>query len=491
MSGAPRRSPRIRLRPLPLWLAAGLGLSWALSSFADSRNASYVIVVSERTRSDPEWKRVVLELEAKHQARIIAFKSSAEEVLPELRQVFPRYVCFVAKPEEATRQFVTQAHRITRRLDDDPYTDCFWGILTGYNSQNALRIARLRPPLAIHKAGAGTSVPLELCEEGLWYSELRRNEFFRKRPGETVRRQQGPDDTTRSLVELLNDYGAELFVTSGHATERDWQIGYSYRGGSFRCEDGRLFGFDTSRQRYPIESPNPKVYLAVGNCLMGHIDGANAMALAFMNSAGVAQMVGYTVNTWYGYAGWGCLDYFLEQPGRYTLNEAYVANDHALIHRLQNYFPGLLEAEIDDRGRTSANLKPNDTAQSARLTQQDGRGLLYDRDVLAFYGDPAWEARMAAMQSGWEQTLTREKDRWTLEVKPRRGAGSFQVLDSNGSQRGGRPVIQFLPCRIKQAKVIEGADLNPVITDDFILIPLPQKCDPGRIYRTTFDAGAL
>jgi hypothetical protein len=42
-----------------------------------------------------------------------------------------------------------------------------------------------------------------------------------------------------------------------------------------------------------VDAPAPKVYLAVGNCLMGHVDGKNAMALAWMNNAGVAQMVGY------------------------------------------------------------------------------------------------------------------------------------------------------------------------------------------------------
>ncbi len=39
--------------------------------------------------------------------------------------------------------------------------------------------------------------------------------------------------------------------------------------------------------RIPIHSDNPKAYLAVGNCLMGHIDGPDAMALAWMNNAGV------------------------------------------------------------------------------------------------------------------------------------------------------------------------------------------------------------
>ena len=35
----------------------------------------------------------------------------------------PRYACFVARPDEAGRQFVVAVHRMTRALDGDPYTD--------------------------------------------------------------------------------------------------------------------------------------------------------------------------------------------------------------------------------------------------------------------------------------------------------------------------------------------------------------------------------
>ena len=58
----------------------------------------------------------------------------------------------------------------------------------------------------------------------------------------------------------------------------------------------------------------------------------------------------------------------------------------------------------------------------------------------------------------------------------------------NGSQRGGRPIVQFLPCRLEEARVIEGADLKPVITGRFILVPNPRECDPARNYRVVFRA---
>jgi len=420
----------------------------------------YAVVVSQATLDRDDWRPVVETLTKKHRAEVIVYRQTVTESLKKLQEQFPRYTCFVARPTEATRQFVTEVHRLTRRLDDDPYTDTRWGILTGYDAANALAIARHDAPLVIHKVASGTEIALECCEQGLWYDELVKNKMVRKRPGGKIEKLQGPNDTTAALVGTLNEYRADLFVTSGHATERDWQIGFRYRNGQFRCADGCLYGLDTEGKRHPIDSPNPKVYMPIGNCLMGHINGRDAMALAWMNSAGVKQMLGYTVPTWYGYAGWGCLDYFVEQPGRYTFCEAFFANHHALVHRL------------------------GDPATSPG----DKRGLAFDRDVVAFYGDPAWPARMAPGKLAYRQSLAVEDGVYTFEIKPNLGENSFATINANGSQRGGRPLVYLLDHRIKNAQIIEGADLKPVITDDFILLPRPQRCDPTRSYRVVFRA---
>ena len=339
---------------------------------------------------------------------MIVFDTSVDEALPELRRQFPRYACFVAKPTETGREFVIAINRLTRRLDDDPYTDVLWGILTGYNAECALRIAQYSKPLVIHRVAAATEVELSLCNEGVWYSELDQSKAFRKEAGEEPRPIKRQADSTKHLVDALNEYHADLFITAGHASEHDWQIGYNYRNGTFGCQDGLLFGEDTNGTKWPVDSDNPKVYLPVGNCLIGHIDGPDCMTLAYMNSAGVNQMMGYTVPSWYGYAGWGMLDYFLEQPGRFTLAEAFFANQQALIHRLATCFPGAETAETKGED-LPAEHKPSAQADELGLTSQDGVGLLYDRDVVAFYGDPAWEVRTAPAKAAWEQSLV-EKD---------------------------------------------------------------------------------
>lgn len=475
------------MHPIPLLLSACI-LS-AILTRPVGAESKYAIVVSEATAANDEWKPVVDALVAKHKAHIVTFSADVEQSLADLRAQFPRYVCFVATSAEASRDFVARVHRLTRQLDDDIYTDAQWGILTGYSADDALRIARQLQPLKVSKVASGTEIELNKCREGVWYSELTQRHMMRKERGQTPTESEGPDDTTEPLVNCLNQYQADLFITSGHATERDWQIGFRYRNGSFQSKAGKLFGVDTAGKQLPISSPNTKVYLPIGNCLMGHIDGSDAMALAWMHSAGVTQMIGYTVPTWYGYGGWGLLDYFVEQPGRYTFSEAFYANHQALLHRLETNFPGLAGTEAQ-----AINEKIEETQQSRNhgLTANDARGLLYDRDTVAFYGDPAWQAIMAPDVCAFDLDFTQQGNRYVLKIKPR-DKKSFEAVNTNGSQRGGRPIVRLFPQRIdvKSLKIVAGAELAPMITDNFLLVPLPEKSAPEQAYRVELEARTL
>ncbi|MFT5328370.1 MAG: endonuclease/exonuclease/phosphatase family metal-dependent hydrolase [Planctomycetaceae bacterium] len=454
-----------------------------------SRVGSYSIVVSDATNADADWKKVVTALTQKYEgAEVVTFAGSVRDALPALRRAHPRYTCFVATSAEAGRQFVANVHRMTRQFDDDPYADTLWGILTGYDAANALKIAQHDDPLTVRKVASGTEVALDMCSQGVWYDELVQYKTVSIKPDGEIEESRGPADTTHALAETLTKDAADLFVTSGHATERDWQIGFRYRNGQFHSEAGHMFGVTTGGERFRIQSKNPKVYLPIGNCLMGHIDGPDAMALAWMDDVGVHQMIGYTVLTWYGYSGWGVLDYFVEQPGRYTLTEAFHANQHALIHRLDTYYDDLVAIDVAPGGRNIPPRPPNEAGRSLGLTEIDSRGLLWDRDTVAFYGDPAWQARMAPMDKAYDQKLTIDGDEYTLTITPRRGSDSFKPVNTNGAQRGWRPIVELLDDRISNVKIIEGADLNPVVTDDFILIPNPRTVDSSRQYRVRFTA---
>jgi hypothetical protein len=437
-----------------------LGLTAAMPSTTLAA-AGYVIVASEATRGDEDWGRVIDALQKKH-ARlgvvVLTHRGDPAEVTGDLREIMPRFTCFVTTPAETTRQAVAGIHQLTRDLHDDPYTDTLWGILTGFDAAGALAIASHAEPLEVRRVTSGTEIAMDRVVEGAWFDELRAGHMVRKAAGGEPQEIRCEPDTTARIAGRLETGQTELFITSGHATERDWQIGYGYRNGQFRSQGGKLFGVDTNGRRFPIRSDNPKAWLPVGNCLAGHIDGPDALALALMHAAGVHQMIGYTVPTWYGYAGWGVLDYFLEQPGRYTLTEAFHANGHALIHRLT-------QLEAAGQGAPARDL----------------RGLRFDRDVVGFYGDPAWEVRMADGPQNFRQTLTENDGCFTLLVEPLAGDESFKPVSTNGSQRGGRPIVAFLPRRVGTTELIEGADLGAVVTDRFVLLPRPDKARSLRV----------
>jgi len=98
---------------------------------------------------------------------------------------------------------------------------------------------------------------------------------------------------------------------------------------------------------------------------------------------------------------------------------------------------------------------------------------------------------LADQPQAYEQTLTEADGTYVFEITPRRGPDSFAPINTNGSQRGGRPFMAFLPQRVTGVRVLEGGNLRPVITDDFILVPNPRVCDSTKPYRVVFEARAL
>ncbi len=438
----------------------------------------YAIVASPKVLDDADWAKVVESLKAKRSEEFnvsVIRRETDDAAFAELGKIFPKYACFVVKPEEATKANLATIWQKTRALDDDPYGDVVWGIVTGYNAADALRTTQTedRPTT---KVAAGTSIALQYFNEGIAYDELKKNLKRVKKPGAAPEiTMDAPDDTTRALAESLD--GAQLFVASGHATQRNWMIGFTYRNGYFVSQNGQLYGKpSTDEKPFEINASGSKIYLASGNCLIGDIDGKDAMALALIHSANVDQMVGYVVPTWFGYMGWGVQDYYIEQPGRFTLAEAFFANNQALLSLLE-------EAKAAENG--DAATLPSKLPKGAKLSPRYLEGLEYDRDVVVLYGDPAWRNALAEQESGWAQTLKSEKTDdgrtlWTLTIDPKKGDKSFELIDPNGSERGARPFFQFFPTRVADPQVVSGAEFNPVVVDNFILVPQTERTTPDK-----------
>lgn len=474
-----------------IWLLVGL-CAWMVGALpapgagAEPIKASrYAVVVRAETLKDASWKAVADALQTRHAARVVTYPADVQDALLELSAFCPDAVAFLAPPDEAKSAFVWTVHRMMRELDEDPYTDAVWGIVTGYDADDALRIARETTPLRIERGASGTGGGGSLgpFASGFATDEGRARVFFVKAGGQVTEREEKPD-CVKALVEGFNELKPQCFVTSGHATHKDWQVGYTYRGGQLRCDKGRLYGLGTAGVRHDLNSPEPKIYLPVGNCLIGGMPEPDCMAAAFIHSGGVRQMFGYTAVTFFGYGGWGIKDIFFGQPGRFTFSEAVYFNNQSLLRELDAKFHRFADLRIPDYDHNRMNRALDFLVARHGINGdvKQALGLLWDRDVVAFYGDPAWEARMPDPPAGlpWTQTFSGTGDRITFTI----------TAVTNGGWPG-RPVAAFLPQRLDNVKVVEGEDAKPVVTDNFILVPLSGSFNTGDTVRVVFTGTPL
>lgn len=453
----------LKMRSLLTFFVVFISITASLSAQTSPQKAVYAVVSSAETFADPAWEKSAQALEKKYAERFnvqrveIPALDADEEALKafvgRMRELMPYYSCFLLRPEELGETRVRQINQFTRVLNDDPYTDTIWGIITGFTPEDALRVASCSEPLTVRRVAGISPMPLEIFESGVWYDEGRKNHYVEKTVGPDgnaviTDHTDGPGDTTRALAEAWK--GADLFLTSAHATSHDWQPGYTYRNGCFRSKNGEYLACPLKGEPFPVTCDGPKVHIAAGNCLIGNVDDRDCMVLAEFHSLGVNAFVGYTVPTWFGYMGWGVLEYYLGQPGQFTCAEAFFASNQALTYRLMQLLPELTTAESKEEIQKRFNELSNDQ-------KRDVQGLLYDRDTVAFYGDPAWESRLAPPQKGtfWAQELTKKPDGgWTLSVSRKTVEAQNQTgdpgnagetRDAANAGSSGRPLVQILP----------------------------------------------
>ncbi|MCK5835217.1 MAG: hypothetical protein KAG98_05765 [Lentisphaeria bacterium] len=464
---------KFRLVALVFTVATG---NMNLSAESPRARNSYVVVVRQSTFEKAEWRAVVNKLRVKYEASVVTYTQNVLDTQVNLSKLKPNYTCFVTEPEDATLDFVVQVQRLTRAYDEDLYTDTLWGILTGYTAADALRIASLTKPLIIRRAlGGSSALDLNNYEEGIRFNEGQKGgRLVKRNGGPIVNEKDFPADSTQGLVDGFNKFKPDVFYTSGHGFPGGWQIGFNYKDGFFRSKAGQVFGVDTKGKKIPIDSPNSKVYLPYGNCLIGQIKNRDAYALAMMHSAGVNQMFGYVVVTFFGYMGWGIDTYFTGMRPHYSLSESFYANQQALLHVLDKEFPKLTRLEF------SEFTQKNVIGLARKMYPNNARavGLFWDRDAIAFYGDPAWKAVYPPEEvKPWDYAFEMKGDLITLTVSTLKA-----------DKWSNRPIVVFMPKRFKNIRIRSGQQFKPVLMDNFILLPFSGNYKAGENFVISFNA---
>ncbi len=460
--------------------------AYAEESVLEHPAYAYAVVVSAATYSDPEWQKVAEKLVQKHSAKIIKWDESVEEAKNELAEIMPKYTAFLARPEEAGHAFVVQVSRMCRELDDDPYVDTFWGIVTGYSAEDALRIVSREEPLIVTRVLDATGkIDLNKFDQGTCFDEFDRGFVNEKFTGKPVAKRPCDDDDTQEFIAAMRHLNPQLIATSAHATERDWQMGYKSPNMKMDHEGGQLFCTDTDENRSSMTNDEPKIYIGSGNCLIGDIDQADCMVTSWMHSGGAYQFIGYTVPTWFGEMGWGTLDKFASQGGVYTAAEAFHFNNTEIIRMIQDKYPQHVKTNLENY---EADMDGDEIYRTLNVEKSDPDaadliGRLYDRDVVAFFGDPAFEVRAkpSVIVSISKLKAGKYAGCWQIKIDA--------VSDGAWSDKG--ETYFALPYSMKSVKVVD-TDLTGDIdyADNFIVVALQGNYKKGDSFRIILKESA-
>lgn len=461
----------------------------------------YVVVASEAVKEDVDWAKVVVALREKHQAPVVYYRDSPRDVLDRLKKIRPRYVAFVEKPVRIDRDYVILLHRMSRQVDPDVYADYIWGVITGYDAAAALKLVENGTRPLVVKSALSTVAELRDArwfDSYAWIDDHQDGLCGEKRSVKdsvstyTIR----PEESLQKFYDFYKIYDPDLVVTSGHATERNLETPFSH--GNIKSKAGMLYAAFPEGKEYLVESGKRRVFLGAGNCLLGNIrKNPNSMAIACMGSGNAAAMVGYVVTSWYGRAGWGCLKYWLFNPGCYTLAEAVFLNEQDMLHQMQAWhqefnhvnFP---YARLESRfaGEMKKAVATIQNKLGIESPSKDQIGFLYDRDVLAYYGDPKGNVRLQEVpgQKDYTVNFKVKQGKCIVKIKTTKNFEMRRVKGEQFKQEHVKdlPFAYFFPERLNNPRLTSKCFGEILVDENFMLIYNPEF-EAGKTYKIVLN----
>jgi zinc protease len=275
-----------------------------------------------------------------------------------------------------------------------------------------------------------------------------------------------------------------------------------YSLGNLKPRDGKLYAEDrfTGETWDLQESGKHRVYTAVGNCLIGDMNGTKeSMAAAWMNGSNATTMIGYVVTTWHGRNGWGALKYWVTNPKRYTLAEAVYMNQQDFLYQQNEWYPELISEKYNfcdkfmEELTTTANRLSDVLGRKIDMnnaTDWDMMGFWHDRDVLVYYGDPKWDVNLQSVEGEEDYTITSTMRDGKYVITINTGA-NFSLAQMQGDKFKQEHVLDlpfnyFFPERLKNPRLAEGQEWKAVVDENFILV-YDVKFEPNNVYEIILD----
>ena len=372
--------------------------------------SSLLIVASTATMNEPKWRAVADSLGAKHSGSsvsVLAVDGTLANAVDGIRKAKPRYVAFVMRPEEVDFATTISLRRMMRDIDDDPFDDAIWGIVTGPDAEAAARIASSHEPRSITTALATTGIGESLVsgEAAVLSDAYPAGGWWRKHDDGSFERGVESGDMTHLFERFWREIDPQLIVTSSHASQFNLEMPFSRgnvvpKDGAFSVLPDRKL-IDDSTGQYAAGSVTAgdrlstpireKVWIAAGNCLIADNLPGGSMVMTALGFGKVNQFVGYISTTWYGEIGWGTWRYF--NSCGCTLAESWYTANQVLLKNLCEVLP--CERDFRPDVRTAKEYQSKMPQLAIPLPQTFGMddkkrvfGMLWDRDATVFYGDP-------------------------------------------------------------------------------------------------------
>lgn len=507
------------VRRIIVLLLAMSNLAWGgIHRKGEDRKKDYLILAGKSVQEDIAWRKIVRTLQGRHHAKVFVYENSLSEALDELRRMRPRYVAVVEKPEKIDTDFITAMHRLSRKVTPGIYADFIWGIITGIDADAALKMLHnSERPLVIKSA-------LTLQKE---FPELTDGKRFDKFAyvsfGESGLK-MSPADTV--AVEKWNSKEQfDVFTKLYRRVAPDFMLcesfGYPYTFAlpnpsvyeRIYAENGNFFR-DTYSVKYvnkkfvfgdtvrmPVDwRGNTKVYIAAGSMGCDVERPERSTALAWMNASGVASMVGYPPNSWFGQAVWGGLKFWIATPGRYTMAEAYFLSQQHILRTLNDFSPVLNEISNDYTKDANAYISEMryevQEKTGKKITDTKILGFLHERDLLAYFGDPKWDVRFQPeKEEEYSVKIVKKRKKCIITIKTKDNfnndklGGDFIREDFENSMFappsiGAVPFSVLFPERLKNPHLASGQEWNAAVSEDMLLL-YEAWFEPGKTYKIT------
>lgn len=434
---------------------------------------TYAIVVKSSTYADSGWTEVVDTLALRHDATVFMYETNINEVHASVSGMAPDYIAFICKWQDATHTFAGTIWEYCRTLDSDVYGDAIWGIITGFEPGDALRIAQGPESFDVITVLGGTgSCDLTHYPQGISTLEATYSRYYTKALNDpnAVEHNDGPTDRTEWLVECLNADSIDIFITSGHGGHDYWQLHYPSSGleGHFRSygdSDCQAVGVPHTGPVVEINSTNPKIFFGLGNCNIGRIQNLNSIALGWFHTAGACFYTGMIIPEGSRAHQHGGTKAYFERQAHYTWSEAYFLANQALKFDILNSTPG---------------ANPNDLNGSV------------------LYGDPAMHARVAdigvydPLLYSEEVIIDSSSAVWEVTV---RVTMNIEGTPGYTSKWGYRHPAVLLPVRVENITNITHDCHDVVVMDNFVLMYAwyqgETPLNAGDTREVTFNCGSV